>query len=241
MQRVLAAVLAAVLVLGPVSAQTPSVTDLLKRATGQQAAPLSQREVETGLKEALTLGAETTALRLGALDGFFADGKVRIPLPGRLGQAQKRLKPLGLSGPLDDLELRVNRAAEAAMPQAKTLVVDAVKSLTIQDAMTILRGGNDAATKFLRSKTETRLTETLRPLMTTALTESGAFAAADSAARRSGLGRYARSTRDDIATFATRKALDGVFYYLAQEEAAIRTDPAKRVTAVLARVFGAAR
>jgi hypothetical protein len=139
------------------------------------------------------------------------------------------------------LELRVNRAAEAAMPQAKTLVVDAVKSLTIQDAMTILRGGNDAATKFLRSKTETRLTETLRPLMTTALTESGAFAAADSAARRSGLGRYARSTRDDIATFATRKALDGVFYYLAQEEAAIRTDPAKRVTAVLARVFGAAR
>lgn len=229
----------------PVGAQTGTAAEIWRSVTGRGGAvsnqPLSQREAEQGLKEALTLAAQASAGRLGGPDGFLGDLKVRIPLPGRLAQAQRTLKPMGLAGPLDDVELRINRAAEASMPEAEALVVAAVRSLTINDALAILRGGDDAATRFLRGRTEQKLSERLRPLMTTALTESGAFAAADSAARRAGLARYSSSLKQDISGFATAKALDGLFYYLAAEERAIRADPAKHVTSVLARVFGAGR
>lgn len=229
----------------PVAAQSTSAADIWRSVTGRggpvSSPTLTQREAEAGLKEALTLAAQASAQRLGGADGFWGDLKVRIPLPARLAQAQRTLKPMGLAGPLDDVEMRINRAAEAAMPEAGELIVAAVRSLSMNDALAILRGGDDAATRFLRGRTEQRLSERLRPLMTTALTEAGALAAADSAARRAGLLRYSSTLKQDMSNFATIKALDGLFYYLAAEERAIRADPAKHVTAVLARVFGAGR
>lgn len=202
--------------------------------------PLSQRDASAGLKEALSVAATQVTTRLGREGGFFNDPRVRIPLPGLLGRAQKSLQPLGMSGPLDDLQLRVNRGAEAAMPQAKQLLIDAVRGMTVQDAVSIVRGPPDAATQYLRQKSEAQLTGLLRPKMELALTQAGAFTALDTASARAGVNGAAasQSLRNDLINFAVGKALDGAFGYMADEEMAIRQDPARRTSDLLRRVFG---
>jgi len=202
------------------------------------AAALTQSEITAGLKEALTVGAQRATTRLAARDGYFADPQVKIPLPGVLGEAQARLKPLGLSAPLDDLQLKINRAAEAAVPQARKLAIDAVTSMTISDAMGILNGGDTAATDYLRSRTEAQLRTAFRPYFQDALAQSGALAALDSAVARYGAGLVTADARGWLTDNATGVALDGLFYYVAREEAAIRQDPVRRTTELLRRVFG---
>ncbi len=208
-------------------------------------AGLSQSDAATGLKEALRLGSIAAVTRLGKADGFFADGKVHIPLPGTLAKAQKSLKPLGLAGPLDDVELKMNRAAEQSMPAAKTLFVNAVSGITLTDALSILRGGDTAATDYLRGKTGLDLTNLLRPKMQTSLQSTGAFSALDRASQSMNVGglnlggaNMGASLKGQVIDFACSKALDGAFYYVGQEEAAIRRDPVKRTTSILKKVFG---
>jgi hypothetical protein len=227
----------------PAAAQTgsPSLGDLLRglgRTPPAVQGALTQRDAAAGLREALQLSATNATARLGRVDGFFADPKVRIPLPGLLGRTQRTLAPLGLSAPFDDLERRVNRGAEAAMPQARALFVDAIRSMTIEDAIGVVRGGEDAGTRFLRGKSEARLAELLRPQMENALSQAGAFSALDAAASRGGFPNASASLRQDLVRFAVGKALDGAFGYVAEEERAIRRDPARRTTALLRRVFG---
>lgn len=205
---------------------------------------LSQSDAASGLKEALRLGSIAAATRLGKLDGFFADGKVHIPLPGTLGKAQKSLKPLGLAGPLDDVELKMNRAAEQSMPAAKTLFVNAVNGITLTDALSILRGGDTAATDYLRGKTGPDLTSLLRPKMQSTLQSTGAFSALDRASQSMSVGGFnlggaGANVKGQVIDFAVAKALDGAFYYVGQEEAAIRKEPLKRTSAILKKVFGA--
>lgn len=211
-------------------------------------AGLSQGDAASGLKEALRLGAIAATGRLGKLDGFFADGKVHIPLPGTLARAQTSLKPLGLSGPLDDVELKMNRAAEQSMPAAKTLFVNAVNGITIADALSILRGGDTAATDYLRGKTGAGLTNLLRPKMQTTLQSTGAFTALDRASKSMSVGGFnlgaaggnmSANLKNQMIDFACARALDGAFYYVGEEERAIRRDPVKRTTAILKKVFGA--
>jgi hypothetical protein len=219
--------------------RTTVLGDILKGvAKGGGLSSISQQDASAGLKEALTLSATAVTQRLGRTDGFFADPRVKIPLPGALGRAQSSLSKLGLSGPLDDLQLRVNRGAEAAMPQAKTLFVNAVKGMTIADGVAIVRGGDTAGTQFLRGRTETQLTAALRPHMEKALQQAGAFNALDAASARAGMAGAAGNLRGELIQFAVGKALDGAFGYIAEEERAIRRDPARRTTALLRRVFG---
>jgi hypothetical protein len=227
------------------TAQTPSKADLGKIASDilHQKLPgdsvsLSKGEVASGLKEALTVASDVAATRLSRKDGFFGDVAVRIPLPGVLGDAQKRLQPFGMSGPLDDLQLKVNRAAESAAPTAKKLVIDAVKSMTFEDAMGVLRGGDTAATDFLRKKTEGNLRKTFRPYFDEALKTSGALVAVDGMVAKYGAGLVKTDPKTWLADNATTGALNGLFYYVAREEQAIRRDPVKRTTALLQKVFG---
>lgn len=221
------------------AAQAQSVGDLLKGVGRASAASsLTQRDAVAGLKEALQASASAATARLGRSDGFFGDPRVRIPLPGTLGRTQRSLKAVGLSAPLDDLELRVNRGAEAAMPQARSIFVSAIRSMTIEDAVGIVRGGDDAGAQFLRAKAGAQISALLRPHMETALQRSGAFAALDTASARAGLSGAAQTFRTDLIEFAVGKALDGAFGYIAEEERAIRRDPARRTTALLRRVFG---
>lgn len=213
-------------------------SDILHQKIPGDSVSLSKGDVTSGLKEALTVASDIAGKRLAVKDGYFGDPAVRIPLPGVLGDAQKRLQPFGMSGPLDDLQVKVNRAAESATPTAKKLVVDAVKSMTFDDAMGVLRGGDTAATDFLRKKTETGLRKAFRPYFEDALKTSGALTAVDGVVAKYGAGLVKTDARTWLADNATTGALNGLFYYVAREEQAIRRDPVKRTTSLLRKVFG---
>jgi len=213
-------------------------SDILHQKIPGDSVSLSKGDVTSGLKEALTVASDIAGKRLAAKDGYFADPAVRIPLPGVLGDAQKRLQPFGMSGPLDDLQVKVNRAAESATPTAQKLVVDAVKSMTFDDAMGVLRGGDTAATDFLRKKTETGLRKAFRPYFEDALKTSGALTAVDGVVAKYGAGLVKTDAKTWLADNATTGALNGLFYYVAREEQAIRRDPVKRTTSLLRKVFG---
>ncbi len=199
---------------------------------------LTQRDASRGIKDALGLAAMNATTRLGQANGFWSDGRVRIPLPGVLGRTQQSLRPLGLSRPLDALQENLNHAAETTMPEAGRLFVGAVRDITIADAIDIVRGPEDSATRYLRGRTEPRLTSLLRPPMTRALTQSGAFTLLRSAMREVGLASMTNNLRAEVINFSTAKALDGCFFFIAEEERAIRRDPVRRTTDILRRVFG---
>ncbi|MFZ4122838.1 MAG: DUF4197 domain-containing protein [Caulobacterales bacterium] len=204
----------------------------------QTATTLTQADAGAGLREALRLASQTVTARLGRVDGFWGDARVRIPLPNSLASVQRSLRPIGLSGPLDDLELRVNRGAERAMPAARRLLENAVRSITLQDALGILRGPNDAATQYLRSRTENELIASLRPSMESSLEGAGAFTSLNNALQRNGLAGSAQNLRSQLIDFAVSRALDAAFSLIADEERAIRSDPVRRTTSLLRRVFG---
>jgi hypothetical protein len=203
---------------------------------GQEA--LSTAEIDAGLREALTVGTNIVAGQLGQTDGYFADANIKIPLPKTYRDIQSNLSGIGLSGPLDDLELRMNRAAEAAVPQAKTLVLGAVRQITIEDALQILNGGDTAATDFLRGKTESQLRSAFTPYVRDTLAQSGAFSSLESAAGQYGLGGVTSNLQADLTTHAVGLGLDGIFFYVAEEEKKIRENPVARTSEILRKVFG---
>jgi hypothetical protein len=200
---------------------------------------LTQGDASRGIRDALGLAAMNATTHLGQPDGFWGDPRVRIPLPGMLGQTQRTLSGFGMAGPLDQLQASLNRAAERTMPEASRLFVGAVRDITIADAIDIVRGPDDSATRYLRGRTETRLTALLRPPMTRALTDSGAFALLRTTLREVGLASMTRDLRTEVINVSTAKALDGCFFFIAEEERAIRRDPLRRTSDILRRVFGA--
>lgn len=213
-------------------------SDILHKSMPGDKGNLTRADVSAGLKEALSVAGTAATKRLSAVDGYMGDPAVRIPLPGVLGEAHRKLGPFGMAGPLDDLQKRVNRAAEAAAPIAGKAVADAVRSMTFDDAMSILRGGDTAATTFLRKKTEAGLRAALKPRFADALANAGALTALDGAVARYGGGMLKTDARTYLADEATTGALNGLFYYLAREEQAIRRDPVKRTSDLLRKVFG---
>jgi hypothetical protein len=235
---ILAALVLAILPAGCESAGAygPILGDILTQPGGA----LTAAEIDAGLREALTLGTGNVASRLGRENGYFGDPRIRIPLPKTYRDLQKNLAVIGASGPLDDVELRLNRAAEAAVPEARTLIVSAVRSMTIEDALGILRGGNTAATDFLRVRTESQLKAAFTPHVRTALAQSGAFTALESFAGSAGLGGTTSSLQADLTSHAVGLGLDGIFLYVAEEEKKIRENPLARTTDLLRKVFGAA-
>lgn len=243
MRIVITAVLAVASLGSCESLPTGSVGDVLGGIAGQMRttppAGLSLSEVDAGLRQALEIGATNVSQQLGATDGFFGDRRVRIPLPNRLDDLQKNLEKIGLSGPLDDLQLRMNRAAEASMPEARKLIVSAVQGITLDDAVGILRGGDSAATQYLRGETEASLRDALTPYLRRSLESSGAFQALNARANQYGLSAVANDLRDDMTTNAVNIGLDGVFLYVAEEEKKIRENPLARTTDLLRKVFGA--
>lgn len=221
-------------------------------ALGLAPSAFAQLDSASGIRQMLVAATRTATERLGRHNGFFGDSIVRIPLPGILGTTQRRLQPLGLAGPLDDLELRMNRAAESVMPAARDLVTSAIGNLSLSDGIGILRGGDTAATDYLERETSAPLGQLLRPPMESTLTQSGAYAALDSASslvagNRSGVGRlFGRSGGNSLATdlrgevtdFAVTRALDGIFHYVGEEERSFRRNPLGRSEDVLRGLFG---
>jgi hypothetical protein len=195
-------------------------------------------ESTDGLKAALSQAASVAVASLGKADGFMANPDVRIPLPGKLQKASKTARKLGLGKQTDALVLAMNRAAEAAVPEAKDLLLQSIRQMSVSDALRILKGPENAATEYFRKSTSERLSEKFLPIVSKATADVQLAARYnDVAGRASALGLLdARDANLDV--YVTRKALDGLFLMMAREEAAIRKNPLGQASALLRKVFG---
>lgn len=202
-------------------------------------AALTESEASGGLKEALTQGAGHAVELLGRKDGFLGNPKVKIPLPEVLKQAEPLLRLSGRGEDLDQLVTSMNRAAEAAVPEAKGLLMNAVKQMSVSDAKNILSGGDDSVTRYFRDKTETQLTRLFLPTVKQN-TDKLALASQYNklAGQAAGIGLL-KSEDAQIESYVTRKALDGLYMMIAEEERAIRKDPVGAVGSLAKKVFGA--
>jgi len=200
---------------------------------------LSVEEIGAGLKEALRVSSENVVKQLGREDGFNKDSAIHIPLPQQLDTVKSLLAKVGMSGMLDDLELKLNRAAEQAAPKAKNLFWKAIKEMSFDDAKTIYGGPEDAATQYFRSKMSSSLSAEMQPVVKNSLAEVGAVRAYDNAMTQYRSIPFVPEVKADITDYVLEKGVDGIFHYMAIEEAAIRRNPAKRTTDLLKLLFGA--
>ena len=199
---------------------------------------LSTDEITSGLKEALRVGTTTVVKQLGQSDGFNADPAVHIPIPENLKSVRSALKKVGMSSYMDDLELRLNRAAEKATPKAKKLFYQAITEMTINDAKSIYKGPDDAATRYFKSKMSKPLAKVMHPIVDKCLSEVGAVRSYDKLIGKYRSIPFVPDVKTDLTNHVIKKGMKGIFHYLAREEAAIRRDPAKRTTELLKHVFG---
>ncbi|MGD9801522.1 MAG: DUF4197 domain-containing protein [Parvularculaceae bacterium] len=203
---------------------------------------LTQADAAAGIRAALNNGVASAISTIGVTDGFLLNNLIHIPLPKTLKDMQSSLSKIGLSGPLDTLETQLNRGAEAAVPKARSIFVDAISQMSISDAIGIVRGGNNAATDYLKERTFTPLTGLFTPIMTTALEQAGAIKTLDSlSARLKAIPlapKLGADAKTDLIRHGVQFGLDGMFVYVAKEEAAIRANPAKRTSEILRKVFG---
>jgi hypothetical protein len=207
---------------------------------GGAGASLSQGEIGSGLKDALKVAAQRTVGRVGKTDGYNADPAIRIPLPGPVQKIEGPLKAVGASGMIDDLQLKMNRAAEEAAPKALNIFTDAASKMTITDARGILTGPKDAATQYFKRTTSASLTTSFRPVVDKSLSGVGAVGVFNSVKTRASAIPMAGAEVQsfNLTDFTVGKALDGLFHYLAIEEESIRANPAARTTDLLKKVFG---
>lgn len=215
----------------------PAASENSPSSSSKSGNALANADIEAGLREALVVGTGKVVGQLGAEDGFNKDPKVHIPLPDTLARVDAALGAIGMSSLTDNLELKLNRAAEAATPKAKELFIDAISQMTIADAKNILTGPDDAATSYLRRTMGPGLSEEMAPIVDKALSSAGAIQAYDSM-----IGEYSKlpfvpDAKANLKTYVVEKAMDGIFLYVAEEEAAIRNNPAKRTTDLLKKVF----
>lgn len=200
---------------------------------------LTNKEASGGLKDALIVGAGKAVSRLGAEDGFFGNPQVKIPLPDNLKKIEKGMRMLGMGKEADELVLKMNRAAEAAAPEAKTLLVNAVRKMTVTDAKDILTGGDDAATQYFKKTTSGPMAAKFLPIVKKA-TENVKLAQQYNQFAEMGA-KFGVVNKDqaNLEQYVTQKALDGVYLMMAEEEKAIRQDPIGQSSKLIKKVFGA--
>jgi hypothetical protein len=207
------------------------------RAAGLDA--ISADESSGALRQALSQGASAAVASLGKQDGFLGNPKVKIPLPENLQKAEKLMRKLGMGKYADELITTMNRAAEAAVPEAKELLLNAVKQMTLQDAKAILTGGDDSVTQYFQRTTSTPLTEKFLPIVKQA-TERVDLAKKYNRYAKQGAKLGLLDKEDaSLEHYVTQKALDGLFLMIAEEERAIRKNPLGQASSLLQKVFGA--
>lgn len=194
--------------------------------------------VIAGLREALEVGTRRAVDQTSRTDGYLGNPLIRIPLPDSLDTMAKGLRAVGFGPQVDELEVGMNRAAERAAGEAASVFWDAIRGMTIQDGMGILRGGDTAATEYLRARTSDTLRQRYQPIVSQAMDQVGLVAAYDNLLGRYQALPFTRSPSLDIRSYVTDQALGGLFTVLGQEEKRIRENPAARTTELLQRVFG---
>ncbi len=201
-------------------------------------AGISNTDASNGLKTALEKGVIAAVVSLGKADGFLGNPKVRIPLPGYLEDASRLLKNFGLGQRIDELVTALNRAAEAAVPMGKDLLVSAVRTMNVNDAKNILTGGETSVTRFFAEKTRTPLSLKFLPVVTKATEKVGlANQYNEFAGKAAGFGLVKKEDAN-IQQYVTGKSLDGLYRIIAEEEKKIRQDPMGTGSAILQKVFG---
>lgn len=198
---------------------------------------LTIEEIGGGLKEALKIGSENVVNQLGAVDGFDKDSNIHIPLPASLDKVKFMLSKIKMSYLFEDLELKLNRAAEIATPKAKQLFLDAISMMTIEDVNHIYNGPDDAATRYFQEKMSLDLAMEMRPVIESSLAEVGAVRAYDNMMEKYKSLSFVPDVKASLTNHVIEKGMGGIFYYLAKEEAAIRQNPVKRTTELLKKVF----
>ncbi|WP_407311971.1 DUF4197 domain-containing protein [Pseudomonas sp. nanlin1] len=200
---------------------------------------LSQSDASAGLKDALTQGAKVAVKQLGVPGGFENNPEVRIELPGRLGQAAKKMKQFGMGAQVDQLEASMNKAAEAAVPQAQALLVDAVKKMTVTDAKGILSGGKDSATQYLSKSSREQIRLKFLPIVKKATDQVGLAQQYNGFAGKAAALGVVDAKSANVESYVTEQALNGLFEMIAKQEATIRANPAAAATSLAKKVFGA--
>ena len=203
-----------------------------------QAASLTEFDASSGVRAALERGALAAVGLLGKTDGFLGNPKVRIPLPGFLNDAAKFLKATGQQKRLDQLVTAMNRAAEAAMPEAKTLLVSTVKAMSVEDALQVVKGGDNSVTQFFADKTREPLGVKFLPIVTQATEKVSLAAKYNSVASKAATLGLMKKEDANIEQYVSNKALDGLFLMIGEEERKIRKDPVGTGSAILKKVFG---
>lgn len=217
--------------------------DKLKKNIGKKiesasSTGFSQEEVGSGLKEALTNGVEKGVSQLSKPDGFFKDLSIKIPLPQEVSKVESKLRSLGQGKQVDQAIESINRAAEDATLAAKNIFVEAIKGMSINDAISILRGEVNAATAFLDESTRAELSSKFEPMVRASLDKVGATKNWNAIFTNYNKLPLVQNVNPDLVSYATGKAIDGLFIQIAKEELNIRRNPSARSTDLLKKVFG---
>lgn len=213
-------------------------SELLKSFTdSDKAGELTLDEIGDGLKEALKVGSNNVVNQLGAANGFNNDSSIHVPLPASLDKVKSMLNKVKMAYLFEDLELKLNRAAEAATPRAKQLFWNAISGMTFQDVKQIYNGPDDAATRYFESKMSLDLAREMKPVIEESLLEVGAIRAYDNMMNKYKSFPFVPDVKANLTEHVIEKGMDGIFYYMAKEEAGIRQNPAKRTTELLKKVF----
>ena len=199
---------------------------------------LSNTEATGGLKEALIQAAGKAVGQLGAVDGFLGNKEVKIPLPETMQKAEKAMRMLGMGKQADELVLKMNRAAEAAVPEAKALLIGSVKKMTVADAKAILTGGDDAATQYFKKTTSAQMAEKFLPIVKKATQDVQLAQQYNKFAEMGSQYGLVKKEQANLEQYVTQKTLDGVYLMMAKEEAAIRKDPVGQASNAIKKVFG---
>jgi hypothetical protein len=214
---------------------------IIQRAHALSLADLSNTDASKGLKVALEKGASAAILQLGAVDGFLGNEKVRITLPGYLEDAAKLMRTFGQGGKVDELVTSMNRAAEAAIPMAKDVLMKAVQGMSVQDAKGILAGGDTAVSQFFAEKTRAPLGTKFLPIVTQATSKVGLADKYNQVAGRASELGLLKKEDANIQQYVTGKSLDGLYYMIGEEEKKIRQNPVAYGSSILSKVFGTLR
>lgn len=222
--------------MGKASSKIKSVVKKTTETLGNGNQP-SLDEVVKGLKEALSIGADSSVKKLSIADGFFKNTAIKILMPPEAVKVESSLRKVGAGKLVDEAILSMNRAAESATADVKDIFFEAIKNMTINDGMKILKGDSIAATRYLESATTTQLTQKIRPIVEIALKKVNATKYWNDVFKE--YNRFSiKKINPDLAGFVTEKTIDGLFFSIGEEEQKIRKDPAAQVTDLLKKVFG---
>ncbi len=229
------AVLCICIIVSAVEGRGNILGDILGAIKGDR---LSEDTIVQGLKEALAIGTDNAVKEVSKLDGYYQNPKIKIPLPPAIQKVEGVLRVTGYGPKVDELSLSMNRAAERAAPEAKAIFTNAIKEMTFEDARDILKGKDDAATRYFEKKARGQLHQLFTPIVHSAMEEVGVTRAYQQLYAKIKTIPFADRLEIDLDAYVTEKALDGLFLMVAEEEQKIRKDPAARVTKLLQDVFG---